>query len=250
MNALAPPPEAMQAFPGMPVPPPRDPAVPTFAGPNPPERTPPNAFDALRAAGGNKFGGQQFGGQQFGGQRFGGGQFGASAPQPPQPAGPPPQGPQSPIPPGTLTPQQQIMALMQRGQPVPQQTPMPPPQGVGYFRGGALKMMRGGYPEHLINGIPTRAAGGEAPERYVPMDGQGDGRSDHVDAKLSPGEFVMDAETVALLGNGNSDAGAKRMETIRQTLRKEKGKALAKGKFSPNAKKPGFYAQTAMKGLK
>jgi hypothetical protein len=235
----------MQAFPGMPVPPPRDPAVPTFAGPNPPERTPPNAFDALRAAGANKFGGQQFGGQQFGGQRFGA----SAAPPPPiQAQAPMNEGAMSPFqPPGgpaQMTPQQQLMALARsRGNPNV-------PQGVGYFRGGALKMMRGGYPEHLINGIPTRAEGGEAPERYVPMDGMGDGRSDHVDAKLSPGEFVMDAETVALAGNGNSDAGARAMEAVRQTIRKEKGKKLAQGKFSPNAKKPGYYANVAMKGAK
>lgn len=212
--------------------------IPQFNGPPPPERTPPNAFDALRAAGGNRFGGNTFGGQTFGGQRFG-----ASAPQPNigpstmQPGGeaPPPQ---------AMTPTQALMALSRsRGNPNV-------PQGVGYFRGGSLQMMRGGYPENLMQGLPTRAHGGSSPEQYVPMDGEGDGRSDHVDAKLSPGEFVMDAETVALAGNGNSDAGAKGMEAIRQTIRKEKGKALAQGKFSPNAKKPGFYAQVAMKGVK
>ena len=37
------------------------------------------------------------------------------------------------------------------------------------------------------------------------------------------------------------------MEAIRQTIRKEKGKSLAQGKFSPNAKKPGYYANVGMK---
>lgn len=116
---------------------------------------------------------------------------------------------------------------------------------VGYFRGGALHMMRGGYPANLMMGMPTRHASGG-----VPSDGHGDGRSDHVDAKLSPGEFVMDAETTGLMGNGDSDAGARGMEAIRQEVRKEKGKALAQGKFSPDAKKPGYYAKVGMRAAK
>ena len=98
-------------------------------------------------------------------------------------------------------------------------------------------MMRGGYPENLIHGMPTRYARGN----YVPPDGRGDGRSDHVDAKLSPGEYVMDAETVSLLGNGDNDAGARRMDQFRRGLREQKGRALAQGKFSPNAKPPESY---------
>jgi hypothetical protein len=76
---------------------------------------------------------------------------------------------------------------------------------------------------------------------YVAPDGMGDGRSDHVPAKLSPGEFVMDAETVSMLGNGDNDAGARRLDEMRKNLRKSKGQALAKGKFSPDAKSPESY---------
>jgi len=71
--------------------------------------------------------------------------------------------------------------------------------------------------------------------------GAGDGRSDSIDAKLSDGEYVIDAETVALLGNGSTKAGAAMLDQMRQGLRKQKGKALAKGKFSPNAKAPLAY---------
>jgi hypothetical protein len=71
--------------------------------------------------------------------------------------------------------------------------------------------------------------------------GRGDGRSDHIEALLSPGEYVMDAETVALLGNGSSEAGARRLEEMRKSVRKQKGGALAKGKFSPDAKSPLSY---------
>jgi hypothetical protein len=70
-----------------------------------------------------------------------------------------------------------------------------------------------------------------------------DGRSDDIPAVLSDGEYVMDAETVALLGNGSSDAGAKQLDRMRESLRKQKGKALSKGKFSPNAKSPLAYLQ-------
>lgn len=71
--------------------------------------------------------------------------------------------------------------------------------------------------------------------------GAGTGRSDEIDAKLSDGEFVMDAETVAMLGDGSSKAGAQRLEQMRRQIRSHKGKALAKGKFSPNAKSPLSY---------
>ena len=71
--------------------------------------------------------------------------------------------------------------------------------------------------------------------------GPSDGRADDVPAKLSVGEHVVDAEAVSLLGNGNNDAGHKALEEMKATLRRAKGGALAKGKISPNAKKPLQY---------
>jgi hypothetical protein len=68
--------------------------------------------------------------------------------------------------------------------------------------------------------------------------GAGTGRSDEIDAKLSDGEYVIDAETVAMLGDGSSKAGAQRLDQMREKIRSHKGKALAKGKFSPDAKSP------------
>lgn len=121
-----------------------------------------------------------------------------------------------------------IMELLQRGGGRPMGTPDM----------GAMPMRRGGYPLDYMPGMPglpvrtPYAKGGD----YVQPDGRGDGRSDHVPAVLSPGEFVMDAETVALAGNGDNNAGARRMEQLRQNIRRDKGKALAKGKFSPDAK--------------
>lgn len=71
--------------------------------------------------------------------------------------------------------------------------------------------------------------------------GNGSGREDLIEAMLSDGEYVMDAETVALLGDGSNDAGARRLDEMREELRKHKGKNLSKGKFSHDAKNPMQY---------
>lgn len=83
-------------------------------------------------------------------------------------------------------------------------------------------------------GMPTRAAG-----HYIK--GPGTGRSDEIDAKLSNDEYVMDAETVSLLGDGSPEEGARRLDQLRANLRKHKGQQLSKGKFSSNAKAPEEY---------
>jgi hypothetical protein len=68
------------------------------------------------------------------------------------------------------------------------------------------------------------------------VNGPGTGRSDDIPAMLSDGEYVFDAETVALLGDGSSKAGAKKLDDLRVKVRRHKGKKLAKGKFSHDAK--------------
>lgn len=73
------------------------------------------------------------------------------------------------------------------------------------------------------------------------VQGKGTGRSDEIPAMLSDGEYVIDAETVALLGDGSSKAGAKKLDDFRVKIRKQKGKRLAKGKFSHDAKHPEKY---------
>lgn len=75
--------------------------------------------------------------------------------------------------------------------------------------------------------------------------GAGSGRDDTINARLSDGEYVMDAETVAMLGDGSSEDGARKLDMMREQLRKHKGKTLAKGKFSPNAKSPLSYIKGA-----
>lgn len=82
--------------------------------------------------------------------------------------------------------------------------------------------------------------------RGMPRDGfavhgPGTGRSDEIPAMLSDGEYVIDAETVALLGDGSSKAGADRLDQFRANVRKHKGRHLAKGDFSVDAKRPEHY---------
>jgi hypothetical protein len=73
------------------------------------------------------------------------------------------------------------------------------------------------------------------------VEGVGTGRSDEIDAKLSDGEYVIDAETVALLGDGSTKAGAKKLDALRVNIRKHKGAKLAQGKISPDAKDAKAY---------
>ena len=75
--------------------------------------------------------------------------------------------------------------------------------------------------------------------------GGGTGTSDDIPAKLSDGEYVIDAQTVSMLGDGSSDAGAKKLDHMRKEIRKQKGAALSQGKFAPNAKNPLSYLKGA-----
>jgi hypothetical protein len=87
----------------------------------------------------------------------------------------------------------------------------------------------------------TAKRGGPSRRTEFAVNGPGTGRSDDIPAVLSDGEYVIDAETVALLGDGSSKAGAKKLDDLRVKVRKHKGQKLAKGRFSANAKKPEAY---------
>jgi len=69
----------------------------------------------------------------------------------------------------------------------------------------------------------------------------GDGRADTMPALVSNNEYIFDAESVALLGNGSPDAGAEALDEFRRNLRKHKGRALARGEISPDALAPEQY---------
>jgi hypothetical protein len=95
-----------------------------------------------------------------------------------------------------------------------------------------IKPFRDGDKTHIPEFI-TGATG-----HYVK--GRGDGQSDDIPAMLANGEYVFDAETVAQLGNGSSDAGAKALDEMRENIRKQKRSAPV-NKIPPKAKSPLEY---------
>ena len=99
--------------------------------------------------------------------------------------------------------------------------------GLGYAKGG-LSHASGHNPEFI-----TGATG-----YYVK--GRGDGQSDDIPAMLADGEYVFDADTVAALGNGSSDAGAKILDKMRENIRKHK-RSAHHSKIPPKAKSPLEY---------
>jgi hypothetical protein len=115
----------------------------------------------------------------------------------------------------------------------PQQAMQPPQLGLGDY----VKFLMNGKrtPQNMAQGTmppPQQMAGGGLSKL---ISGAGGGQDDLIDAKLSPGEYVMDAETVSALGDGSSEAGAKRLDKMRQNLRTHK-RAAPKTKIPPKAK--------------
>jgi hypothetical protein len=90
---------------------------------------------------------------------------------------------------------------------------------------GATSMKDGGTPH-----IPEFITG--ATGHYVK--GRGDGQSDDIPAMLADGEFVWDAATVADLGNGSSDAGARLLDEFRKVVREHK-RSASRDKIPPKA---------------
>ena len=103
---------------------------------------------------------------------------------------------------------------------------------------------QGGYAEYKLGGLVRKYQSGGH------VRGPGSGRSDDIPAVLSDGEYVIDSESVALLGDGSTDAGARRLDEMRQKLRKHKAKKLAKGGFSDEAKGPMEYMKEGGKATK
>jgi len=144
----------------------------------------------------------------------------------------PPQGGRPPMMPPQGGPQgglQQGMPPQQSQRPQMPQRPRDPK--MAYYQYG--------------NPPQAKAMGGLSQVHSMKIGGGADGRSDDVNAVLSDGEYVMDAETVAMLGNGSSKAGAAQLDQMRANLRKQKGQALSRGQISPDAKSPLSYLKGA-----
>jgi len=121
-------------------------------------------------------------------------------------------------------------------------------QGIGItFMNPTITVDNTGVTQPMKRGGKAKAPAGGLSQIAMLASGTGSGRDDTINARLSDGEYVLDAETVALLGNGSTKAGAAVLDQMREQLRKQKGKALAKGKFSPDAKSPLAYMKGGLK---
>jgi hypothetical protein len=104
----------------------------------------------------------------------------------------------------------------------------------------AKKMAMGGmaYNHGGISDLGGYSDGGRL------LKGPGDGVSDDIPAsiggkqpaRLAEGEFVVPARIVSELGNGSTDAGAKRLYQMMDRIQSERRKTTGKGKFSDNPK--------------
>ena len=92
---------------------------------------------------------------------------------------------------------------------------LPPDQDGSYARGGITALKKGKY----LNGNTD----GMADKVPATIDGK-------QPAALSDGEFVIPADVVSHLGNGNSDAGAKVLEQMMARVRKERTGNKEQGK--------------------
>ena len=130
----------------------------------------------------------------------------------------PPPNPNAP-PPVMGAPPSQVGAMM----PVPQQAGLAG-FSPSYRRGGIAALAGGRYLDGMTDGMADRV-----PARIDNMQ----------EARLSDGEFVIPADVVSHLGNGNSNAGAKQlhsmMDRVRmaRTGRKSQGKEINPNRFIP-----------------
>lgn len=101
-------------------------------------------------------------------------------------------------------------------QPMPQQGMMPQQQGL------PPPMRKGGLP-HVSN-VPS-VQGRMDFRQGAAVHGEGDGQSDDIPAMLADGEYVIDSETVAQIGNGSTKAGAQALDKFREGIRAHKRSA-------------------------
>ena len=92
------------------------------------------------------------------------------------------------------------------------------------------------------------AAGGIAPTQSRQIKGPGDGMSDSIPASidgeqpaaLASGEYVISADVVSFLGNGDNDAGAKVLDAMVARIRQKKtGRAQQPPQIDPMQFMPG-----------
>lgn len=106
-----------------------------------------------------------------------------------------------------------------------------------YAKGGAVEV-----PEKVGGGLLpiSLAVAHHLANRKGLIDGDAGGQDDVVDIKAAPGEYIFDAETVSALGDGNTAAGAKKLDEMRQNIREHK-RAGGLNQIAAKAKEPHAY---------
>jgi hypothetical protein len=126
-------------------------------------------------------------------------------------------------------------ALPQMGM-APTQPSIPqgvPPAGVGMKSGGLPAWSNVPITQGRLNFRQGAA-----------VHGAGDGQSDDIPAMLADGEYVIDAETVAQIGNGSTKAGAQALDKFRENIRMHKRSAPI-NKIPPKTKALTSYLKGA-----
>jgi hypothetical protein len=105
----------------------------------------------------------------------------------------------------------------------------------GSFANGGITALAGGGQGYNLGGYSD---GGSL------LKGPGDGVSDSIPAsigdkqpaRLADGEFVVPARIVSELGNGSTDAGARKLYQMMDRVQKARGKTTGKGKVAANSR--------------
>ena len=157
---------------------------------------------------------------------------------------------------GSLLPPQAAQNQQQMGmrQPV---MGMPPGMPQGAPRGQNMGMAKPPQQYPMQSGPQGLKSGGLPAWSNVPMTngrlnfrngapvhGAGDGQSDDIPAMLADGEYVIDSETVAQIGNGSTKAGAQALDKFREGIRAHKRSAPL-NKIPPKTKALTSYLKGA-----
>lgn len=126
----------------------------------------------------------------------------------------------------------------------------------GYATGGHVDvdqhfadiLARRGYPVEMVPGPENRLYRRHM-KRGFAVNGPGTGQSDDIPTMLADGEYVIDADTVAALGDGSTKAGSQVLDRFREQIRQHKRSAPV-DKIPPKAKSPLEYLKAAQKGMK
>lgn len=97
---------------------------------------------------------------------------------------------------------------------------------------GGLLPMTLKVAEHMMNMGRGRHAG--------LIGGRDGGQDDVVDIKAAPGEYVLDAEIVSAIGDGNTENGARKLDKMRYNIRKHK-RSGGLTAIPPKARSPEQY---------